>query len=297
MTNEAVRDYLSTQLPLELNTQQHFRLLRTVFALVFASAVVIHLLIQQEDSLLSMLIHTAAIGLVFTVGVGLATGLLYALRNTMQHVRVWHIWAASLAGFILGYYFLPLDFFITWLPAIATNDHVGSFGLLRLLPIWCLVTYLIVQPYMGESLKLELARLRDINELLQGRTLSDRPTDPLIRFESGKTDFALPANTIRNVVVEDHYCYVHYRHNEGFAKRDLARPIRDVLALLPADFVQVHRSHIINVQHISSLVRENRRIHVLLDSGFKAPVSRHRLQEVLPLLQRQIALTPPLGDT
>ncbi|MGI9288289.1 MAG: LytR/AlgR family response regulator transcription factor [Pseudomonadales bacterium] len=296
MTMKDLRNYLSAVLPLELNPQRHFRLLRTVFALVFVSTVVIHLLLQQDETLPGMLIHATIIGLIYTVAVGLATALLYALRNTAQQVQVWHLWAASLAGYVLGYYFLPLDAVLIWLLGVDTGNQLGTMGFLQLLPVWFLVTYLFVQPYLNEGLKLEIARLQEINALLERRDLNERRTGQQpIRFESGRTDFTLNADTIRNVVVQDHYCYVHYQHNGGYAKRDLAMPLRDVLALLPSEFVRVHRSHVVNLEHIASISRKNRSIRVLLDSDYEVPVSRHRLEEVLPLLRQRVAALGATG--
>ena len=283
-----VRDYLSTQLPLELNAQQHYRLLRNVFVLVFISSVVIHLLDQQSGALLGMLIHATTIGLLYTIGVGIATALLHGLRNTIRHVHVWHVWAVSLTGFILGYYFLPLDELVAGLLGVDTDDHIGALGFLRLLPVWFLLTYLIVQPYLNESLRSELARLRDVDEMLEGRSRGLERTGKLVHFESGRTAFTLNADVIRNVAVDDHYCYVHYRHEDGYAKRDLALPLRDVQALLPSEFVQVHRSHIVNLHHIASIKRQGRSIYLTLGGDYQVPVSRHRLDEVLPLIRQQV---------
>lgn len=288
MTTDMVRDYLSARLPLELNAQQHFRLLRNVFILVFLSSVVIHVLEQRADTLLGMLIHATTIGLLYAIGIGIATALLHAVRNAMHPVQVWHVWTVSLTGFILGYYFLPLDDLIGGLLSVETDDHIGALGFFRLLPIWFLLTYLIVQPYLNESLRLELARLRYVNEMLEGRSRGAERTGQRIHFESGRTAFTLDADAIRNIAVEDHYCYVHYRHDDGYAKRDLAVPLRDVLALLPSEFVQVHRSHIVNLHHIASIRRKGRSIYLVLDGDFRVPVSRHRLEEVLPLIRQQI---------
>ena len=87
---------------------------------------------------------------------------------------------------------------------------------------------------------------------------------------------------------KDDNCYVHYRHNGGYAKRDLAMPLRDVRALLPDGFLQVHRSHIVNIEHIKSSRRKSRRIRVVLDGGCEVPVSRHRLDDVLPRIRARI---------
>ena len=294
MTVEGLHNYLSARLPLQLSAQQHFRLLRTMFALVFASTVVIHLLIQQDEPLLDMLTHATTIGLLYVIGVGIATVLLHTLRDARQGVRVWHLWFASMVGFVLGYYFVPLDRLITWLLEVDTDIHTTAMEFWQLLPVWFLATYLFVHPYLNEGLKSELVRLQDINALLEQRDPAlEQPRQQLIRFESGRTEFSLEADSIRNVVVEDHYCYVHYEHDGAFAKRDLAMPLRDVQALLPSGFVQVHRSHIVNLAHIASIRRKNRSIRVILDSGYEVPVSRHRLDEVLPVLRQRIASLGP----
>jgi hypothetical protein len=286
MTIEGLVNYLGAKLPLRLNAQQHIRLLTTVFVLVFASTVIIHLLLQQMQSPGGVLIHATIIGLVYVIGVGLATTFLYLLRNATRGVRVWHLWAASMAGFIFSYYYMPIDSAPVWLFGVDASGHSEPMDFWQLLPAWFLVTYFLIQPYLSGSLKSELARLKEINEQLSGRDSHiGRAEGQLIRFASGRTEFTLGAASIRNVIVEDHYCYVHYRRNDSYQKRDLAMPLRDVRTLLPSYFVQVHRSHIINPAYVASIRRINRSIRVILDGGFEVPVSRHRLDTVLPLLR------------
>lgn len=289
MEFDAVRDYFTAQLPLKLNAQQHFGLLRTVFILVFASTIVIHLLAKQQETLLDLLIHATIIGLVYTVAVGLATAFIYSLRKATRFISVWHVWAASLAGFFIGYYVLPIEDWVAGLQWFDSKDRLDSFGILQLAPVWLLVTYLIIQPYLNERLRSELTRLREINVLLEDRGACAAPNGQIVGFKSGKTKFSLDAATIRNIVVDDHYCYLHYQDDNTYSKRDLAMPLRDVLTLLPSSFVQVHRSHIVNLQYIASIVRRNRRIFVILDGGFEVPVSRHRMEQVLPLLRQRVS--------
>lgn len=289
MTIEGLQNYLGARLSLVLNPQQHFRLLRTVFALVFVAVLVVHLLVEQEKEPLATLIHAATIGLVYVIAVGLATTFVRVISGSDRDVRVWHVWLVSLLSFALGYRFLPIDDWIVWLLGIVTDDHAGQMSMSQLLPVWFVLTYIFIQPYLNEGLKLELARLRDINRLLKQHqsNLAPAALSP-IHFESGRTDFTLDADAIRNVVVEDHYSYVHYQHSGAYAKRDLAMPLRDVSKLLPDDFLHVHRSHIVNPKYIQSIRREKRRIRVVLDGDYEVPVSRHRLEEVLPLIRAQI---------
>jgi hypothetical protein len=289
MTIEGLHNYLSTRLPLQLNAREHLRLLAMVFVLVVASAIAIHLLIQQDGSALGMLIHATTIGLVYVVGIGIATLVLHGLHGATDAVRVWHIWAASLAGFVLGYYILPINDFLVWLLGVDIGGHAGPLRFSQLLPVWFLLTYLFVNPYLNQGLRSELVRLKDINELLETRGHSaEQPERELICFESGRTRFELSTDMIRNIAVDDHYCYVHFADGDRYAKRDLAMPLRDVQKLLPGSFLRVHRSHVVNLKRIVSISRKNRRIRIVLDGGYEVPVSRHRLDEVLPLIRTQI---------
>ena len=293
MTVEGLQNYFGARLPLELNARQHFRLLRTVFTLVFASAVLIDLLVRTDSGLFGLLFHATTIGLIYVVGVALATVLLFSLRDAAQGLRVWHIWIISIVGFVIGHYFLPFDDLAYRLTGRDVAHHEEPLGFAQLLPVWFLVTYLFVQPYLSKGLKIELDRLRELNALLEHRNTDLNPASQQpILFESGKTSFRLEANRIRNIAVDDHYCYIHYKDGNGFTKRDLAMPLRDVLALLPEGFVQVHRSHVVNVAHLSSIRRKGRNIRLILDNDYEVPVSRHRLHDVLPRLQQQAEPIP-----
>ncbi len=287
---ERLRSYLYAVLPMELGASQYMRLFRTVFLLIFASSALLHLLLQDAAPPLQTLFHAASIGAAYTIVVGLACAAVYASGKAIDRIRVWHIWLASLLVFLTGFYLVPFDSFAGWTPGAGAGAHTVDVGFLQLIPIWALITYLFIQPYLTESLTAELAKLRDVNAMLEAGAPGAVDAAEPVRFQAGKTTFALEAGAIRNVAVDDHYCYVHYRHNDGYTKRDLAMPLRDILTLLPAAFVQVHRSHIVNLRSIRSIRRRNRSIRLLLDGDFEVPVSRHRLDQVLPLLRQQLAL-------
>ena len=287
---ERLRSYLDAVLPMGLGVAEYLRLFRNVSLLVFASSVLLHLVLEDATPLLQTLLHAALIGVAYTAVVGLACAAVYASRKAVSRIRVWHIWLASFVIFLTGFYLLPLDGFSDWIPGEGAGAHTVSISFLQLLPVWGLVTYFFIQPYLNAGLMSELAKLRDINAMLEAGLPKVSDAAEPIRFQSGKTSFTLDAASVRNIAVDDHYCYVHYRHDGGYAKRDLAMPLRDVLALLPDGFVQVHRSHLVNLGSIRSVRRKNRSMKLVLDGDFEVPVSRHRLDEVLPLLRQQLAL-------
>jgi DNA-binding LytR/AlgR family response regulator len=195
----------------------------------------------------------------------------------------------SLTSFIIGYYFLPVDDWLSSILGVVINDHAYHMSASQLLPVWFMLTYIFIQPYLNTGLKLELAGLREVNLLLKQRHSNEAPAGSSpIRFESGRTNFTLSSDSIRNVVVEDHYCYVHYKHQGEYTKRDVAMPLRDVQTLLPEDFMQVHRSHLVNLDYVRSIKRVNRRIRVILDGDYQVPVSRYRLDDALPRIRLRI---------
>ncbi len=287
---ESLRNYLATVLPLKLDAAQYLRLFRTVFLLVFASSVLLHALMEDGLRPLQTLAHAALIAAMYTLVVGLACAGVYASRRANEGVRVWHIWLASLVVFVAGYYLLPFDGFPSSIAGEGAGAHAVRVSFLQLLPVWALITYFFIQPYLTASLTAELEKLRDLNALLEAGMPKVSDDAQPIRFQTGKQSFVLDASSVRNIAVDDHYCYVHYRLNDGYGKRDLAMPLKEVLASLPAEFAQVHRSHVVNLRSIRSIKRENRSMRLVLDGDFEVPVSRHRLNEVLPLLRQQLAL-------
>lgn len=286
---DTLRHYLGTTLPWDLGKAQYLRLFGTVFALVFASALLFHLLLRDTAEPIGLLVHAAIIGAVYTVVVGLACTALYASRKAIDRVAVWHIWLTSFAAFAVGYFFPPFDGLAPWGIDSAGNHLSGDIGFFQLLPVWALVTYFFLQPYVTRGLHSELDRLRELNALLEaGRPARNDGAQP-VRFQSGRTDFVIDAADVRNITVEDHYCYVHYRHKDGYAKRDLGMPLRDIVGLLPPGFVQVHRSHVVNLSHVRSVRRKDRNVRLLLGADVEVPVSRHRLHRVLPPLRQRLA--------
>ncbi len=292
MSVEGLQNYLSSALPLAPTAGQQFRLLRTVFALVFATALVIHLLAERDNGLVTTLVHAVTIALVYVLAVALASALLYLIHTSSRVVRVWHLWAGSFVSFLIGYYAIPVDEWTGQLLGAVPAGHAEEMSVSQLLPVWFVLTYLFVQPYMNRALRLELARLREINRLLEQHHPATASTDgsTTIRFKVGRTDFSLESDSIRNVVVDDHYCYIYYQRDGQYSKRDLAMPLRDIHALLPDSFLKVHRSHIVNVDYVRSLGRDKRTLRLSLDGDFKVPVSRHRLDSVLPKIREHLGL-------
>lgn len=95
-----------------------------------------------------------------------------------------------------------------------------------------------------------------------------------------------------HIAVEDHYSRIFVVEKEGIREIFVKIALKEILEQLPCGlFVQIHRSHVINLSYVSSIKRKNRSHHlVLCDGKYRLPLSRYRLAQVLPTVEgyRQI---------
>ena len=279
-----LKSYLLAPLVDDLDASQQFRLLRAVFLLTFLSVVVTHLLFPEPQLPMYLGLHAIVIALSYTVAIALLGALLYALHQFFgfKLLLVWQVWLMSFAGFVFGSTFSPLDHPVESFLNLE-DQHGIAMHFFRLLPLWLLLTYLFVQAYLTQSLRAEIDRLSDSNaipdDVEQNRAAAN------VVIEVGRSVLQIDANAIRRVTVEDHYCYVHFKREGTFEKQAFAAPLKDIAALLPDAFLQVHRSHLINLNHVVRFEKRARAYDVVLDDSSEIPISRHRLGLVLPRLQ------------
>lgn len=291
---KAGRTYFLTPLPAELTTKQQFRLLLMVFGLTFASVVTLHQMLPLPQPLSDLFVHAGLIALTYTVSMILLGAMLYLLRQKVpvDRILVWHVWLASFVGFSLGYFAVPLgeDLKLSLHPDLGHGNELFHF--MRLMPVWLLMTYLFIQPYITQSLELEVQRLNEVNARLANQERPrDKPISEYVAFDLGKRRVQMEAHAIRHITVEDHYCYIHHMVGDQICKTEIALPLRDVLARLPKSFIQVHRSHVINPSHVTEVSRKGSSYVLTMDgTQTNVPISRHRMREVLPRLQTETTL-------
>lgn len=105
-------------------------------------------------------------------------------------------------------------------------------------------------------------------------------------IQSGSSQIILNQDTISHVTVEDHYCHIHTFEEEETKSYYIKSSLADILDKLPNQhFIQIHRSHVINVQAVRQLDKKGRNCRVYLSSDTVLPVSRYRLSEVMTRIQ------------
>ncbi|MDZ7668177.1 MAG: LytTR family DNA-binding domain-containing protein [Gammaproteobacteria bacterium] len=284
---ELARSYWTLTLTPRLGLGELSRLLLLVYALVFASVVVLHLSLPGPWNLAHVLLHGTQIAVTYVLWFAVLGGLLAVAdtRGWVRHVRVWHVWAVSAASYLLGFFLVVFDDPLT----LALHEDVHSPGqishFLRLSPVWLAVTWVFTQTYLGRNRRVEIERLTRLNERLAAARPEAAAEQPRVRLEAGRTGIDLPADAVTHVSVDDHYCYVHYRQAGQWRKTAVGMPLKELMAQLPEPFVQIHRSHAVNVHAVSRLQRSGRALWIWVgDDGVRLPLSRYRSAQVLPRL-------------
>ncbi|WP_052341843.1 MHYT domain-containing protein [Salinarimonas rosea] len=95
-----------------------------------------------------------------------------------------------------------------------------------------------------------------------------------LTVERNGTPLALPVGAVRCVRANAHYTYVRDGEHEYFCGLSIGEA---EAALDPARFLRIHRSHVVNLDHVVAVRRAGDNGVALLDDGRSLPVARARL--------------------
>ena len=161
--------------------------------------------------------------------------------------------------------------------------HVESF--LFCFPFWLVLslTLLIIVKHHQDK-----ATVRDGSDSRPLET-PDRPLkqDRLVSMQTVAGIERFDPSRITHITVEDHYSRIFLKdassHREIFVKQSLKHL---KVHLAHERLLQIHRSHLVNIDFVQSIKKNQRSYRVIVDCGaFELPLSRHRLGDVLPRLE------------
>lgn len=174
---------------------------------------------------------------------------------------------------------------------------------LFMLPFWVLMGYGIVRIMLSkQSQAQELIRVR-IDTILEERqwqaearsraseqAAQARRDDDIIPLPPDAGVAPLHLDQVCHMTAEDHYLRIYYQSDDGLKNILIRMPLKTLSARLPSHrFVQIHRSHIVNLEQVAGLKRTGRNVRVATKHGdFELPVSRYRLPEILPELEKYL---------
>lgn len=102
-------------------------------------------------------------------------------------------------------------------------------------------------------------------------------------------ELKIPHAHITHITVEDHYSRIFYAGGNGDGLRNvlIRLPLKKLMQELSSGaFVQIHRSHVVNLSHVARLEKTGRECRLVLSAeGIDLPVSRYRLPHIKPRLE------------
>ena len=293
---QSLTEYWNTSLSLGFERRERLRFYTALFLLTTVSVVALHQLFSESQPFVDLVTHAVLIGVGYCLGMGLIELILRRVLQkwkTVVKLKVSTAWYISLGGFILGFLLLApfQDYFMPLHPL--QKDRISLDWFTKMFPIWGLFTFLFVQQILKSTLAAQHEQLQAINEILAKR-LNERPksgeefpSQPLV-LNVGRQIETINAYDISHITVEEHYCSVFVLENEALRRIEVKLALKETLAQLPVDyFLQIHRSHLVNLTYVRSIRTSGRSYELLMENSDSVlPVSRHRLSEVLPRLKK-----------
>ncbi len=219
----------------------------------------------------------------------------------LEKQTVGTVWILSLISFVLGYVIFHLVH-ISIFPRFYDTATDWKTLIFLMLPIWFLIGFLHVQSNLKRLLNVELERLQAINIALEAQDqtnpmdesippplMETKPIEfqPLEVAVSGNVKMVSP-ETITHITVEEHYSQIFVKDQADLKSIEVRAALKDMLSQLPAElFVQIHRSHAVNLAHIGCIRKSAASYQVAIsDTAVTLPISRHRIPSVLPRLEQ-----------
>lgn len=224
-------------------------------------------------------------------------------------------WLISLAGVTLGYFMtyamgicgLICLIIGSYCPTAWHTSPPQTIAVLfkTILVPWGISTYLLTQRVLKKQIVEQLASIKLINTILEQQQdeistdedLIDDGVKPANAEEEQQTEFfsvslkgessKIALIDIYFIAVEDHYCKLVTNKNGDLHEELIRLSLKEALESLPSShFAQVHRSFIVNLQHVKHIKKEGQAYQLFLEGNDTfLPASRHRAQYFLPKLK------------
>lgn len=287
-----------------------------VYLLVWAAYVVVPylttIMFYGPDWLMSDLAHIAAgafkTALIFAGSLILVDiGCSRLVREEMGYRTrtVGRQWLVMFIGFLMAYVInqtvFPhtIELYGPWLSGYGPSSpkgfsrHAAEF--ISFLVLWLPIAYLTI----GFALRNQRTALKPIKDsAADGPAHHDssqadpKVTQSVLTLENRSQNLEIPFDEITHVTVEDHYCRLFHKNGEQMVSHLVRVPLKRLEGKLPPErFVRIHRSHIVNLQHVLGWRMVQQQRHLVLDHDIgDLPISRSRFREIeniIKALKRQ----------
>lgn len=108
------------------------------------------------------------------------------------------------------------------------------------------------------------------------------PTCGSLAVNLNDKSFAIPYREISHITVEDHYSRIYFIKDNAMQNVFIRKPLKALRQSLPEDrFLQIHRSHLVNLRLVCGLSRTRRELTLKsAQNETILPVSRYRLSDL-----------------
>ncbi|NOY73419.1 MAG: LytTR family transcriptional regulator [Gammaproteobacteria bacterium] len=270
--------------------------------LVAISVPFLHLYMDVPLSLAELVIHTLSITLSTAVAILLLELLLWIYLKRKTKKKKWSLsfglfWLLFLGVALLSFIVMNVTHDLLPITLDIWDRHIKhDLGAApwKILPVVLLIGYILIQFILRYKTAQELADVKKLNQQLQAAKKEGEPPDNEVKEDrhvdapqfalpyKGETLYLNPAWIVR-VESNQNYCSIWVASNEEQSGSSymIRITLSEVLNQLPDNlFLQVHRSHIVNIAYVSGLVRQDRNYQLQLTNGDSIPVSRSRIKQI-----------------
>jgi len=252
--------------------------------------------------------HTAANFAICFMVVDILVTSLYRVRGRMDQWTVGKTWLVFFIAFIIGFTFqrtVVYQWVDLYYPKLILrheaypSERPGALSMfVFMLPFGIIIGYFLIRFILSVQARAEeLLRVR-VDTILEERASLPNDLKPSsLDIPADETMLSLPLDAdvgpirsfqITQITAEDHYLRIHYRVGEIGQETLIRMSLKELASRLPADrFFRIHRSHIVNLQWVDGVKRAGREVRLkMADGAVELPVSRYRLPQLLPILDR-----------
>ncbi len=196
--------------------------------------------------------------------------------------KQWLIWTLGLAAGFALQRTMVRGLIVTYTPDVISyftaNPQVrmSYFTLLLfLLPYWCFVVFVTLK-IAGSMQTGKKQPISGPSEDFSSETGAMNESEIYLQCRGESPEAATAFRDITHVTVEDHYCHIHYKEDNSLRRRMVRQSLKKILGQIPQDaFIKIHRSHAVNINHISRIRKKGRDHKVVMDEfDVELPVSR-----------------------
>lgn len=214
--------------------------------------------------------------------------------------RQWLIWALGTAvGFVLHRTMVRSQV-AAYAPEVVRyfmanpQKAIGNGAILAIfVPYWVLAVFLTLKVLVAKQRIMQRPPLPAVAQSGAAEDKSRSPSQPSghpagsLRLDDGAGHKTVALCDIAHITVEDHYCRVVYFQGDELKSKMVRMQLKEMMSTLPQEyFMQIHRSHVVNLGHVSRLHKDGRDHKVVLGSfDVQLPISRSRFKQLAPWLE------------